>query len=270
MTDYRKIAVFDSGVGSLSVIKELKNYLPNEDILYFADRANFPYGKKSNDELYEIVLKSVKFLERYDPKLIVVASNTPSITILKKIKQKCNIPLIGISLPLNILVKKSKTKKIGIMGTESTVKSLELSYQIKKKIPYYFEITKINASPIIELVENGMFLDSQVIFEKIIVNTLDNHIMNKKVDVISLSSTHLPLVKNIFEKLYPNVTFIDPSKYFVKKINHCLLTKDLQNSAENKGKLNIIVSKGKLEFSKIIKMLGVMHDVDRIESASFF
>ncbi len=268
--DSRKIAVFDSGVGSLSIIKELKTYLPNEDILYLADRLHFPYGKKSQDELYNIVLKSLNFLERFDPKLIVMASNTPSVIILKKVKQKYPIPLVGISPPLRALVKNSITKKIGIMGTETTIKSPQLSQQVKKIIPDTFEVTKINASPIIDLVEDGTFLKSKTIIEKIIKEILDDLITNKKIDVVSLSSTHLPLVKRFFEKLYPDVIFIDQSESFAKKIKRWLIKKDLQNFGSNIPKLDVYVSKDKLEFSRIIRSIGLNGQMNINDNEKFF
>jgi glutamate racemase len=76
------IMVFDSGIGSMSIIKELRRELPNENILYFADRANFPYGNKSHKRLLEIMKNTIKYLERFKPKIIIIASNTPSLQIL--------------------------------------------------------------------------------------------------------------------------------------------------------------------------------------------
>ena len=89
------VAAFDSGVGSLSIIRELKKEIPHEDLLYFADRYHFPYGNKSHQQLYEIILASVKFLENYKPKVIVVASITPSVQILHKVKTRVSSQIIG-------------------------------------------------------------------------------------------------------------------------------------------------------------------------------
>jgi glutamate racemase len=83
---YRPIAVFDSGLGSLSVVREIRKIIPSENLLYFADKMNFPYGKKSKDELKSIITNSIRFLEKYRPKLIVMASNTPSVQVFDEIK----------------------------------------------------------------------------------------------------------------------------------------------------------------------------------------
>ena len=85
---FRPIAVFDSGLGFLSIIRELRKTMPAENILYFADTMNFPYGKKSKEQLKSIIIKSIRFLEKYRPKLIVMASITPSVQIYDEIKKE--------------------------------------------------------------------------------------------------------------------------------------------------------------------------------------
>ena len=88
--NYSPIIVFDSGIGSISVIRELKKELPNENLIYFADKANFPYGKKSQNDLFKIVHNTIKYLERFNPKLIIIASNTPTIQVIDKIRISYN------------------------------------------------------------------------------------------------------------------------------------------------------------------------------------
>ena len=79
---YNPVAIFDSGVGSLSIVRELRKIVPSENILYFADKAHFPYGNKSHNILRQVIVDTVNYLERYKPKLIVVASTTPSVQVL--------------------------------------------------------------------------------------------------------------------------------------------------------------------------------------------
>src|SRR5919199_2603233 len=115
------VAIFDSGVGSLSIIQELKKEIPHENLLYFADKAHFPYGNKSPAQLRDIILNTIKYLERYKPKLIVIASNTPSMSILDEIRRLVNTPLIGVRPPLKEACQLTKKKHIGIMGTKPTI-----------------------------------------------------------------------------------------------------------------------------------------------------
>ena len=102
------IVVFDSGIGSISVIREIKRELPNENLIYFADKANFPYGKKSQNDLFKIVQNTIKYLERFRPKLIIIASNTPSIQIIDEIRSLTTIPLMGVKPPIQKAIKITK------------------------------------------------------------------------------------------------------------------------------------------------------------------
>ena len=152
-----KIVVFDSGFGSLSIVKAIQKTMKSE-IIYFADHKNFPYGKKSKKELEQIIKDTVNFLdEKFNPDLIVVGSNTP--TLLLSISNRGKI--FGVLPPIKNAIKISKTKNIAILATQSVVKSKELSNYLKKnKIRKKASIEKINISPLVELVESGLFLSN--------------------------------------------------------------------------------------------------------------
>ena len=122
-----KIAIFDSGLGSLSIINPIRKATKAE-IIYFADQKNFPYGKKSKSELARIITKSVRMLrEQFSPDLIVIASNTPSLILGKRFGKNVEYVLP----PLNEAIKSSKTKNVAILATESVVKSKQLKDFIK-------------------------------------------------------------------------------------------------------------------------------------------
>ena len=114
------IAVFDSGLGSLSVIKQLRKDLPTENLLYLADEQHFPYGNKTRQELLTIILDILRYLERYRPKLVVIASITPSVQILDEVKRLSKMGVVGIIPPLKTACKLTKKKHIGILATAST------------------------------------------------------------------------------------------------------------------------------------------------------
>ena len=192
--------MFDSGIGSLSIIRELRREVPNEDLLYFADRAHFPYGSKSHGELREIIVNSVNYLRRYKPKLVVVASNTPSVQVLDEVRRTItDVPIIGVRPPLKEAARMTKKK---------------LENQIRKEVPQHILITKFNASPIVELIEQGVHLENERRTFDMISRALGDDV-DEKIDVITLSSTHLPFVKSYLNALLPTVRFIDPCrKYF--------------------------------------------------------
>ena len=212
------IAVFDSGIGSLSIIRELKREVPYEDLLYFADRAHFPYGGKSHPQLREIIVNTISYLKRYKPKMIVVASNTPSVQVLEEVrKMVTDVPLIGVRPPLKEAARMTKKKHIGIMATEGTIRSRELEIQIRREVPQHILVTKFNASPIIELIEHGVHLENERRTFDVISRVLGDNV-DEKIDVITLSSTHLPFVKTYLNALLPTVRFVDPAQTVAKDV----------------------------------------------------
>jgi glutamate racemase len=202
-----RVAVFDSGLGSLSIIKSLQKKCKME-IIYFADQEHFPYGYKTKDELEKIVNKTIKILqERFNPGLIIVGSNTP--TIMLKIEKE---GIIGVNPPIKEAIKKSKTKNIGILSTKALVQSETLTDYIKKcKPPKKIVIHKIDCSDLIQMVESGKFLRERKYCKIKIKNFLNQILSEKKIDVVTLSSTHLPFLRPMLESEFPDVLFIDPS-----------------------------------------------------------
>ena len=254
---YRPIAVFDSGLGSLSVVRELRKIIPSENILYFADKKNFPYGNKTKSELKSIILKSIKFLEKYQPKLIVMASNTPSVQIYDEIKNDFSTAIISTKLPLDKTINLSRKKHIAIMASKGTLDSKEFNYLIKKEIPQQIFVDKVDSSEIINLVESGSFLfDQKLTYDKI-RKIIDSNIDNT-IDVIALGSTHLPFVKNYIEAILPSMKFINSSAEVAKDVKDYLkYTGDLDKNKNTKGKLEILVSADKKNFQSILRYMGI-------------
>ena len=257
------VAVFDSGIGSLSIIRELKREIPAEDLLYFADRVHFPYGAKSHHELRELAVNTINYLRRFKPKLVVVASNTPSVQVLDDVRKAItDIPIIGVRPPLKEAVRLTKKKHIGIMATEGTVRSKELENQIRKEVPQHILVTKFNASPIIELVEAGVHLaDERRTFD--VVSRVLGDGVDEKIDVITLSSTHLPFVKRYLNALLPTVRFVDPAQMVAKDVRKFLNFNRMAKKSGS-GRLQILVSDGKREFEKSVRAMGVRETVEEV------
>ena len=209
-----KIAIFDSGLGSLSIIKEIQK-IAKVEIIYFGDQENFPYGQKSKSKLKKIIANSIKKLnEKFTPDFIVIGSNTPTIML----DVECEY-IIGVKPPLSEAQKLSKTKNIGILGTKSAIQSKELSkFIIDSKLNQEIKIHKINGSSLVELVESETFLTNKLVCQNLIKKTLENKIVKKNIDIITLSSTHLPFLKLMLEKEFPKITFIDPANFVAKRI----------------------------------------------------
>ena len=208
-----KIVVFDSGLGSLSIIRAIQKICKSE-IIYFADQKNFPYGKKSKKQLEIIIKQTINLVEEnFSPDLIVIASNTP--TLMVKIVNK---KIIGVNPPIREAMILSKTKNIAILGTSSVIKSKSLSNYIKKfNFSKDKKIYKINSSVLVELVESNKFIIDKIYCRKIIRKILGN-VFENKIDVAILSSTHLSFLKSLLNLEFPQIRFVDPANIVAGKV----------------------------------------------------
>jgi len=245
--------VFDSGLGSLSIILAIQK-ISKSEIIYFADQENFPYGEKSHARLSKIIQKSIKILhEKFNPDIIVIASNTPSIMLNLATKK-----IIDVKPPLKDAQKKSKTKQMAILTTNSVVRSKGLARYIKQNnFPKKIKILKINGSDLVELVESGKFHTDKKYCKKIIKKVLDQELFENHIDVILLSSTHLPFLRLLLEKEYPKISFIDPANEVAKKV--LLKIKDKQNK---RNSLKIFASGNFVTFQRKLDRIGIKNKVN--------
>jgi glutamate racemase len=248
-----KIVVFDSGLGSLSIIQAIQK-ISKSEIIYFADQQNFPYGEKSQAELAKIIQKSITLLEeKFSPDIIVVASNTPSLMLNLATKK-----IIDVKPPLKNIQTISKTKHVGILATNSAIRSKGLTQYIKQiNCPKTFEIFKINASELVELVESGKFLTNKKYCKKIIKKILDQKLLQNSIDTVTLSSTHLPFLRSLLKKEYPNISFIEPGNIIAQKI-----FMKTRNNQTKRNSLKIFTSGNVKMFGKKLKKIGIKNKVN--------
>jgi len=245
-----RIAVFDSGLGSLSIIKAIQKICRSE-IIYFADQKNYPYGKKSKKQLEIIINKTIKLLEEnFSPDVIVMASNTPSLMV------NTNRKIIRVNPPIRKAMTLSKTKNIAILGTQSAIKSNNLSSYIKKfNFSKNKKIYKVNSSILIDLVESNKFITNKIYCKKIIKKILSN-IFSNKIDVATLSSTHLSFLKSLLESEFPKVKFVDPADMVAIEV----LAKIKKES--NRNTIKIFTSGNVKLFEKNLNKLGIKNKVN--------
>jgi len=251
-----KIVVFDSGFGSLSIIRDIQKTTKSE-IIYFADQKNFPYGKKTKSQLYTIVNKTINLLKnKFNPDLIVVGSNTPTLLLDKIFTSN----IMGVLPPLREASKISKTKNIAVLATSSVTKSKELSNYIKKnQLSVKTNVIKVNASPLVELVESGKFITNKKSCRKIIKKTLHNVFFQNNIDVVTLSSTHLPLLKSILQVEFPRITFLDPVQEVANKVKN--LTRKKRSK---KNSLQIFTSGNTLTFQRQLRKIGIRNKINSL------
>jgi len=249
-----KIAVFDAGVGSLSIIREIQKKFKGE-LIYFADQKNFPYGVKAKIELENIIKETIVLLEeKFSPELIVMASNTPTLLLnFSRISPK----IIGVYPPLNDAVKISRTRNIAILGTRTIIQSESITKFIENcKVPNDIVIHKIDCSLLVELVESGRFLTDKEYCKNIIREVLENVFLDNSIDVATLSSTHLPFLESFLRLIFKNVKFLDPAENIANDIKNLIRDNDLQQNI-----LRIFTSGDVNLFKKNLQMMGIDNEV---------
>ena len=247
-----KIIVFDSGLGSLSIIKPIQQAIKS-DIVYFADQKNFPYGRKSKLELTNIITKTVNMLEeKFEPDLIVIGSNTPS--LLVEINKK---NIVKVLPPIKKAAKMSKTGNIAMLATLAVVRSRKLSdYVRKNRLPKHVNLRKIDATQLVRLVEDGKFLDNKKLCKKTVRKVLSEPFSKSDIDVAILSSTHLPFLLPFLKKQFPNITFIDPAKEVAQKVRKIVAKKPSKTNT-----MKIFTSCDPKKFQKHLWQIGIKKNV---------
>ena len=243
-----KIVVFDSGLGSLSVIKAIQKKTKS-DIIYLADKKNFPYGKKTKLQLYKIITSTIKKIsEKFDPDVIILASNTPSLLFREKLPSN----IITVLPPLE---KIQKASNVAILTTEIVAKSKELNNYIEQ-FTNSKDILKINCSELIELVESGKFLTHQRDCVKTILKVLKDEFKENKIKIASLSSTHLPFLLPFLKKYFKEVEFLDPANDIAIKISKMEGPKSTRNS------LSIYTTESPKALQRNLKSMGISNKVN--------
>ena len=218
-TLHRPIGVFDAGIGSYAAVRRLQERLPNQDLIYLADRASFPYGGKTRQALLDATAQAVQCLQGLGASAILMASNAPSVTVLEDLRRTASVPLFGVVPPVAEALALSKSGQIGVLGVRSMVESAELGAYITAASRGRGQAFSFNASALVELVESGAFLadpartTAQVdAFVRAILAT------QPEIDVFTLSSTHLPWLDAYFQRLFPGKAFVDPVRASVEAL----------------------------------------------------
>ena len=252
----KKIAVFDSGFGSISVIREIQKNFKGE-LIYFADQKNFPYGVKSRPVLEKIIKDTIHLLEqKFSPDFIVMASNTPTLLLWRNIR-RLNTHLAGIYPPISDAVKISRTKNIAILGTRSVIQSESLTEFIERfDVPNDMVVHKIDCSLLVELVESGEFLRDKEYCKNVIKEVLEDIFLVNSIDVATLSSTHLPFLEPLLRSIFKNVEFLDPAKNITNVLKDYVKDNDLQQNV-----LRIFTSGDVNLFKKNLQLMGIHDEV---------
>jgi len=246
----KAIGVFDSGVGGLTVARELIRQMPFEDIVYFGDTARVPYGIKSKDTVIRFSIENILFLLKHEVKLICVACNTVSSFALPIIRDYFKVPMVGVISPgAKEAVYATKNKRIGVIGTRGTVKSRAYENEIYR-IDSGIKVTAVECSLFVPFVEEG-WLDGDVVLK--VVKTYLAPLKEAGVDTVILGCTHYPLLKPVIRKvLGDKVVLIDSAKQVAIEVKKILADEKLLNKGR-RGRQEFYVSDNPDWFSSLAK-----------------
>lgn len=244
----KAIGVFDSGVGGLTVVKELIRQLPGEDIIYFGDTARVPYGIKSKETVIRFSIENILFLLKQDVKLICVACNTVSSLALPVIKNHFRVPIVGVITPgVREAVYATHNKRIGVIGTSGTIKSRAYEMEIKQLDPSV-KITAVACPLFVPFAEEG-WMRGNVVLE--VAQTYLKPLNSAGVDTVILGCTHYPLLKPVIKKvLGDNVRLIDSAKQVAIEVKKILSSESICNK-DHKGRHKFYVSDNPEWFSSL-------------------
>ena len=247
--DNRTIGIFDSGVGGLTVLAEIRKNLPNENIIYLGDTKNFPYGNRSKEEIIEFAIQNVETLIKKQVKIIVIACGTATSQALDVVKEKFDIPIIGIIEPTVEYIENQKYDELGVIATEGTIRSGAWEQKLKEKMPE-IKVTNKACPMLATIAEEGKAQSPE---GRQVIKEYMAPFKEKHIDKIILGCTHYPIYEKIIrEELGYEVELINTGVTVSKYLQKYLKQNNLENNETTKTE-KIFLTKPEKEFKKIAK-----------------
>ncbi|CAM4365127.1 glutamate racemase [Kerstersia similis] len=247
---HRPIGIFDAGIGSYAIVELVRQHFPEQDIIYFADRASFPYGMRTPAELRASVGAAIKYLAGQGAQAVVLASNAPSVMVLDALRPAMPVPVLGIYPPVAAALARSRSGHAAVLGVQSLVSSPEIRAYIATQVQSARNtasavatsaiaapvaaasaapgtsaansigpVALVNASSLVAYVEDGSFLSRPEATRQAVQAFMDRLQRElPQVDTCTLSSTHLPWLRHYFEAAAPRLAFVDPAETLLPQL----------------------------------------------------
>jgi len=257
----RPIGIFDSGIGGLTVLGEIKKLLPREDIIYFGDTARVPYGNKSKSTIIKFSTENILFLLEKKVKVVVIACNTSSSLALDYLRQIFNIHILGVvEAGADKALGVSKNCKIGVIGTQATIESKSYEREILKR-NNSIKVYSKSCPLFVPLAEEGMVRGR--LSEEAVKMYLSG-LKQKEIDTLILGCTHYPLLKKEIRRYLKNTFIVDSAKEVAFHTKIVLEKNHLLNKKKTRGKEKFYVTDEPGRFIKLTKLF-LKKDIIKLE-----
>jgi glutamate racemase len=257
------IGVFDSGMGGLTVVRELMSQLPNESIIYFGDTARVPYGPKSPDTVLRYSREITSYLRGEGIKALVIACNTATAHALPALREEFDLPIVGVIEPgARAAADATKSQRVGVIGTAGTIKSGAYEKEIRKLMPDA-HITAQACALFVPLVEEG-WVDTEP--TRAIARNYLAPLVTAEIDTLVLGCTHYPLMKTVIGNVVGReVRLIDSAYETAREAGSVLRARGLENTTPNQARYRFIASDAPDTFLSLgQRFLG--SSIDRVEA----
>lgn len=245
----KPIGIFDSGLGGLTSVKAVTEALPNEDIIYFGDTARVPYGDRSKETIIEYVRDDIEFLLSHDVKAIVIACNTADSMARLEMERIFRIPIIGVVGPAaKKAALNTKNNKIGVIGTNATVKS-DAYRKVIGEYNQNAEVFSVACPLLVPLVEEGRISPDDKVTRRVLKEYLSPLVV-QEIDTLVLGCTHYPLLSPIITQILPGVELIDSGEAATESLKRKLAENSLSAPKDKKGTVRYFVSDNGESFAR--------------------
>ena len=224
MKDSTCIGIFDSGLGGISVMRELIPPLPNQDMIYYADSGNCPYGDKGSEWIIARSLELSEFLISCGANMIVVACNTATTAAIEALRSTFSIPFVGIEPAIKPAVALTRSRKIGVLATRGALSS-EFYEKTRARFASDVEVISVAGSGLAELVDEGKIDEPST---ETLLRGYIEPMMNAGVDTLVLGCTHYPFLERVIAKIAPGMQVINPAPAVARQAIRVLTQGKLQ------------------------------------------
>jgi glutamate racemase len=247
----KAIGIFDSGIGGLTVLKEIVATLPDENIIYLGDTARVPYGIRSPETVTRYCFENTQFLLSQEIKMLVVACNTASAISLESVKKEFPLPVIGVLEPgARAAVAATRSRKVAVIGTEATIGSNAYETAISKLAPDV-KVRSLACPLFVQLAEEG-WTDNDV--AELVAERYLAPLRDSGIDTLVLGCTHYPLLKQVIRRVIgPGITLIDSATETAKEVAHVLEKLKWRGTGKSEGIRKYYVTDTPVRFEMIGK-----------------